>query len=83
MAHNSYHYMSPAQFLETFGPALQDYLEQSYGKEEDTHVSDMLAHTGAFFDAAYHTVSSFLYTVDKKYYADTTSSDDVPEEEVK
>lgn len=83
MAYHAYHYMSPAQFVETFGPALQDYLEQSYGKEEDTHISDMLAHTGGFFDASYHALSSFLYSIDKKDYTELASSDDVPEEEVK
>jgi hypothetical protein len=56
--------MSPQQFVETFGPALQDYLEQSYGKDSDTHVCDMLAHTGAFFDATYHSIGAFLYKVD-------------------
>lgn len=58
---NNQHQMSPAQFVETFGPALQGYLEQSYGKTPDTHVCDLLAHTGAFFDATYHSVEALLY----------------------
>jgi hypothetical protein len=53
--------MSPQQFVETFGPALQGYLEQSYGKESDTHVCDMLAHTGAFFDATYHAIDAYIH----------------------
>lgn len=68
---NKPYYMSPAQFVETFGPALQDYLEQSYGKKEDTHVCDMLAHTGAFFDATYHAIDALIYKTD---YSKTVAS---------
>lgn len=55
--------MSPKQFVETFGPALEEYLSQSYGREPDTHVCDLLAHTGAFFDATYHSISAYLDTI--------------------
>lgn len=79
MRRSSNDHMSPERFVETFGPALQEYLEQSYGKDDNTHVCDMLAHSGGFFDATYHSISAFLYNVD---YTEANSFEaEVAEEE--
>lgn len=52
--------ITPEKFVKVFGPALQEFLEQSYGKD-GANVLDLLAQSGTFFDAAYHASSSLDY----------------------
>jgi hypothetical protein len=66
--------MTPKRFLEVFGPALEDYLGQTYGKE-GAYVLDLLPQAAEFFSVSYHAVAALQY-------ASYTSSDgDVPKEE--
>lgn len=68
--------MTPERFLEVFGPALVDYLTQTYGKE-GAYVLDLLNQASEFFGVSYHAISAIDY-------ADRTSSKvDVAKEEVK
>ena len=68
--------MTPERFLEVFGPALVDYLTQTYGKE-GAFVLDLLNQSSEFFGVSFHAITA-------AYYADRTSSKvDVAEEEAK
>ena len=68
--------MTPKRFLEVFGPALEEYLAQTYGKE-GAYPLDLLPQAAEFFSVSYHALSAIQY-------ADYTSSTvDVAEEEVK
>lgn len=57
--------MTPERFLEVFGPALVDYLTQTYGKE-GAYVLDLLPQASEFFSVSYHALSAYKY-------ADTTT----------
>lgn len=64
--------ITPSRFLEVFGPALEEYLVQTYGKE-GAYVLDLLPQSAEFFSVSYHAVSALRY-------ADYTSSKgDVPQ----
>jgi hypothetical protein len=64
--------MTPSRFVEVFGPALQEYLENTYGKD-GAYVLDLLPQSAEFFSVSYHAVSALEY-------ADYTSSKgDVPQ----
>jgi len=52
--------MTPRRFLEVFGPALEGYLEQTYGKE-GAYVLDLLPQSAEFFSVSYHAVSALQY----------------------
>ena len=66
--------MTPARFLEVFGPALEEHLKQTYG-DKGAYVLDLLPQASQFFGVSY-------YTVEALGYAEYTSSKvDVPEEE--
>lgn len=66
--------MTPTRFLEVFGPALVEHLEQTYGKE-GAYVLDLLPQASQFFGVSYHAIEALSY-------ADYTSSKvDVPKEE--
>jgi hypothetical protein len=66
--------ITPAEFLEVFGPALEGYLEQTYGKE-GAYVLDLLPQSAEFFSVSYHAVSAL------RYAGYTSKSVDVSEEE--
>ena len=68
--------MTPARFLEVFGPALEDYLKQTYGKE-GAYVLDLLPQASMFFSVSYHAVEAL------KYAEYTSPKVDVAEEEAK
>lgn len=61
--------VSPEQFVKTFGPALQEYLEYQYRKEG--HMLDLLAASGEFFTVSFHSVSAAISTL--QYTESTTS----------
>jgi hypothetical protein len=67
--------LSPAKFVEEFGPALQEYLEYQYGKEG--HLLDMIPAAGEFFTVSYHSVYAamdvFEYTSSTTSKSKTTS----------
>jgi hypothetical protein len=63
--------MTPAEFLDVFGPALEEYLRQTYGKE-GAYVLDLLPQSAEFFSVSYHAVSALRYA---EY---TSSKGDVP-----
>jgi len=52
--------ITPSRFLEVFGPALEAYLEQSYGKD-GAYVLDLLPQAAEFFSVSYHAVSALQY----------------------
>jgi hypothetical protein len=52
--------MTPRRFLEVFGPALEGYLEQSYGKE-GAYVLDLLPQSAEFFSVSYHALCALQY----------------------
>ncbi len=54
--------MTPERFLEVFGPALVDYLTQTYGKE-GAYVLDLLIQATEFFSVSSHAVSAYEYAV--------------------
>ena len=66
--------ITPAEFLEVFGPALEGYLEQTYGKK-GAYVLDLLPQSAEFFSVSYHAVSAL------RYAGYTSKSVDVSEEE--
>jgi hypothetical protein len=68
--------MTPSRFLEVFGPALQEYLEQTYGKD-GAYVLDLLPQSAEFFSVSYHAICALEYS------GYTSESVDVSEEEVK
>lgn len=61
--------ITPAQFVETFGPALQDYLEYQY--RESGHILDMMAASGEFFTVSYNSVGAAIPILD---YTETVTS---------
>ena len=52
--------MTPRRFLEVFGPALEGYLEQTYGKE-GAYVLDLLPQSAEFFSVSYHALCALQY----------------------
>jgi hypothetical protein len=68
--------MTPSRFLEVFGPALEGYLEQTYGKD-GAYVLDLLPQSAEFFSVSYHALCALQYS------GYTSNSVDVSEEEVK
>lgn len=68
--------MTPARFLEVFGPALEEHLNQTYGKE-GAYLLDLLPQAAQFFSVSYHTVEALGYA---EY---TSPKVDVAEEEAK
>ena len=48
------HMVTPEQFVQAFGPALEEYLEQQFRK--DGHILDMLATASEFFGVSHHSV---------------------------
>jgi hypothetical protein len=63
--------MTPSRFVEVFGPALQEYLENTYGKD-GAYVLDLLPQSAEFFSVSYHTIAALEYA---EY---TSSTGDVP-----
>lgn len=68
--------MTPSRFLEVFGPALEEYLVQTYGKE-GAYVLDLLPQASEFFSVSYHALCALEYS------GYTSESVDVAEEEAK
>jgi hypothetical protein len=68
--------ITASRFLEVFGPALEGYLEQSYGKD-GAYVLDLLPQASEFFSVSYHALCALEYS------GYTSESVDVSEEEVK
>jgi hypothetical protein len=68
--------MTPSRFLEVFGPALEEYLVQTYGKD-GAYVLDLLPQSAEFFSVSYHAICALEYS------GYTSESVDVSEEEVK
>ncbi len=52
--------MTPSRFLEVFGPALEGYLEQTYGKE-GAYALDLLPQSAEFFSVSYHALCALQY----------------------
>ncbi len=52
--------MTPSRFLEVFGPALEGYLEQTYGKD-GAYVLDLLPQASEFFSVSYHALCALQY----------------------
>jgi hypothetical protein len=52
--------MTPGRFVEVFGPSLEDYLRQTYGKD-GAYVLDLLPTAAEFFSVSYHAVSALQY----------------------
>ncbi len=52
--------VSPKRFVEVFGPALEEYLGQTYGKE-GAYFIDLLPQAAEFFSVSYHAVSALQY----------------------
>lgn len=50
--------ITPREFVQVFGPALEEYLENSYGKE-GSHTLDLLPAASVFFEVSYHALSAF------------------------
>jgi hypothetical protein len=53
--------MTPSRFVEVFGPALQEYLEQTYGKD-GAYVLDLLPQSAEFFSVSYHAIAALEYS---------------------
>lgn len=68
--------MTPSRFLGVFGPALEEFLTQTYGKE-GAYVLDLLPQAAQFFSVSYHALEAIQYA---EY---TSSKVDVAEEEDK
>jgi hypothetical protein len=65
-------HMAPADFVEVFAPALQQYLEDVYGSDKVSHPEDLLSQTSTFFDVSYYSISAILNFID--YTGSTASS---------
>lgn len=52
--------MTPSRFVEVFGPALEGYLEQTYGKD-GAYVLDLLPQSAEFFSVSYHALCALEY----------------------
>ncbi len=52
--------MTPRRFLEVFGPALEGYLEQTYGKD-GAYALDLLPQSAEFFSVSYHALCALQY----------------------
>jgi len=52
--------MTPSRFLEVFGPALEGYLEQTYGKD-GAYALDLLPQSAEFFSVSYHALCALQY----------------------
>jgi hypothetical protein len=68
--------ITPRRFVEVFGPALEGYLEQLYGKD-GAYVLDLLPQASEFFSVSYHALCAL------EYAGYTSDSVDVSDEEVK
>jgi hypothetical protein len=66
-------YMTPTEFTEVFVPAMQEYLENIYGKYSRSHPVDLLSQTATFFETSSHSVATMLSFIN---YTDTTTSSD-------
>jgi hypothetical protein len=66
--------LSPAKFVEEFGPALQSYLQYQYQKEG--HLLDMIPAAAEFFTVSYHSVAAAM---DLFNYTEPASETGVPE----
>lgn len=53
-------HMTPARFLEVFGPALEEHLKQTYGTK-GAYVLDLLPQASQFFSVSYHTLEAIQY----------------------
>lgn len=65
-------HITPARFLEVFGPALEEYLVQTYGKEGG-HILDLLPQSSEFFAVSYHAISAVEYAENTSSKGQTTS----------
>jgi hypothetical protein len=64
--------MTPERFLEVFGPALEEYLKETYGAK-GAYVLDLLPQAAQFFSVSYYAVEALGYD---EY---TSSMGDVPQ----
>jgi hypothetical protein len=68
--------MTPSRFLGVFGPALEEFLTQTYGKD-GAYVLDLLPQAAQFFSVSFHALEAVQYA---EY---TSPKVDVAEEEAK